>query len=147
MPQPTIPTTMRSDGAGWSSLPSALAGMMVGAATAAAVVAINRRREIPRADGEVFIPNNYGRSAVRARAENASIQARVLRGALLDTPTIAEVAPLPARHERGEGGGEGLVQSRKFWKLTATGKSWARMAAMTACNSSLLLLVTRISSP
>src|SRR6266516_6110640 len=29
----------------------------------------------------------------------------------LDTPTIAEVAPLPARHERGEGWGEGLVPS------------------------------------
>src|SRR5438128_7292059 len=29
--------------------------------------------------------------------------------AYLDTPTIAEVAPLPARHERGEGWGEGLV--------------------------------------
>ena len=27
----------------------------------------------------------------------------------LDTPTIDEVAPLPARHERGEGSGEGLV--------------------------------------
>src|SRR5207248_5248098 len=31
--------------------------------------------------------------------------------ARLDTPTIAEVAPLPARHERGEGWGEGLVPS------------------------------------
>src|SRR5438128_357350 len=31
--------------------------------------------------------------------------------AYLDTPTIAEVAPLPARHERGEGWGEGLVPS------------------------------------
>src|SRR5213592_4022780 len=31
----------------------------------------------------------------------------------LDTPTIAEVScsPLPARHERGEGWGEGLVPS------------------------------------
>ena len=33
------------------------------------------------------------------------------RRAHLDTPTIAEVAPLPARHERGEGWGEGLVPS------------------------------------
>src|SRR6266446_1541271 len=32
-------------------------------------------------------------------------------GAHLDTPSIAEVAPLPARHERGEGWGEGLVPS------------------------------------
>src|SRR5438093_12715238 len=29
----------------------------------------------------------------------------------LDRPTIAEVAPLPARHERGEGWGEGLDPS------------------------------------
>src|SRR6266700_8053735 len=34
-----------------------------------------------------------------------------LTGAHLDTPTIAEVAPLPARHERGEGWGEGLFPS------------------------------------
>src|SRR2546426_3850202 len=73
MPQPTIPTTMRSDGAGWSSLPRALAGMMVGAATAAAVAAINRRREILAADGEVFIANNSGGSAIRARAENSCL--------------------------------------------------------------------------
>src|SRR5438094_1041455 len=73
MPQPTIPTTMRSDGAGWSSLPRALAGMMVGAATAAAVAAINRRREILGADGEVFIAKNFGRSAFRARVENPSM--------------------------------------------------------------------------
>ena len=33
------------------------------------------------------------------------------RCAHLDTPTIAAVAPLPARHERGEGWGEGLVPS------------------------------------
>src|SRR2546427_5677902 len=36
-------------------------GMIVGAATAAAVVAMNRRREIPEADGDVFIAN-YSRS-------------------------------------------------------------------------------------
>src|SRR5881396_252491 len=27
-----------------------------------------------------------------------------------------------------------LFQSRKFWKLTARGKSWARIAVMTVCN-------------
>src|SRR6185369_8765764 len=36
MPQPTTPMVMRSEGAGRPSAPSALAGMMVGAATAAA---------------------------------------------------------------------------------------------------------------
>src|SRR5437870_3996554 len=82
MPQPTIPTTMRSDGAGWSSLPRALAGMMVGAATAAAVAAINRRREILGADDEVFIAKNFGRSAFRARVENPSTGA----GRLLVVP-------------------------------------------------------------
>ncbi len=39
------------------------------------------------------------------------------------------------------------VQSRKFWKLKAAAKSLVRTAVMTACNSSLLLPVTRISSP
>src|SRR5436189_3091577 len=46
IPQPTTPMVMRSEGAGRPSAPSALAGMMVGAATAAAAVAIKRRREI-----------------------------------------------------------------------------------------------------
>src|SRR6185295_4885519 len=46
MPQPTTPMVMRSEGAGRPSAPNALAGMMDGAATAAAVVAIKRRREI-----------------------------------------------------------------------------------------------------
>src|SRR5262249_54033196 len=46
MPHPTTPMVMRSEGAGRPSAPSALAGMIVGAATAAAVVAIKRRREI-----------------------------------------------------------------------------------------------------
>src|SRR5437764_7475159 len=55
MPQPTTPMVMRSEGAGRPSAPSALAGMIVGAATAAAVVAIKRRREILRADKEVFM--------------------------------------------------------------------------------------------
>src|SRR6266699_5579480 len=35
------------------------------------------------------------------------------RWADLDTPTIAEVAPLPARHERGEGWGEGCLD--RLW--------------------------------
>jgi hypothetical protein len=43
--------------------------MMVGAATAAAVVAMNRRRETLDADGNVFMANNIGQSAVRSRAE------------------------------------------------------------------------------
>src|ERR1043166_3818435 len=46
MPQPTTPMVMRSEGAGRPSAPSALAGIMVGAVTAAAVVAMKRRREI-----------------------------------------------------------------------------------------------------
>ena len=37
--------------------------------------------------------------------------------------------------------------SRKFWKFKARGKSCARTAAMTACSSSRLLLVTRTWSP
>src|SRR5262245_34535375 len=45
IPQPTMPTTMRSDGPGRPARPSALAGINVGNAMAAAVVARNWRRE------------------------------------------------------------------------------------------------------
>src|SRR5206468_6889498 len=99
MPQPTIPTTMRSDGAGWSSLPRALAGMIVGAATAAAVAAINRRREIPGADGEVFITNNYGRSSGRGRAENASTPGAAGAGRVLIPPPSPWSIPSPHEGE------------------------------------------------
>src|SRR5688572_33145265 len=45
MPQPTMPTTIRSEGAGRPARPRALAGINVGSAMAAAVVARNWRRE------------------------------------------------------------------------------------------------------
>src|ERR1051326_21992 len=61
MPQPTTPMVMRSDGAGRPSAPNALAGMMVGAATAVAVAAIKRRREIFEVMG--FMAKNYARPA------------------------------------------------------------------------------------
>src|SRR6266481_6006400 len=54
IPQPTMPMVMRSEGAGRPSAPSALAGMMVGAATATAVVAIKRRREFRGCPGLYF---------------------------------------------------------------------------------------------
>src|SRR6266536_831354 len=69
MPQPTTPMVMRSEGAGRPSAPSVLAGMIVGAATAAAVVAINRRREILGLIG--FMTDYYAQSANCARAKNA----------------------------------------------------------------------------
>jgi len=50
---------MRSDGAGRPSLPSALAGMNVGAAIAAAVVAMKWRREIFEERDEYFIYQRY----------------------------------------------------------------------------------------
>src|SRR5207302_11422576 len=55
MPQPTTPIVMRSDGAGRPFAPRALAGMIVGAAMAAAVVVMNWRREILESDKEVFM--------------------------------------------------------------------------------------------
>src|SRR5262245_48066090 len=67
MPQPTTPMVMRSEGAGRPSAPSALAGMMVGAATAAAVLAIKRRREI--FGSMVFMRNDSAQSAVGVRAK------------------------------------------------------------------------------
>src|SRR5947207_15222203 len=67
MPQPTTPIVMRSEGAGRPSAPSALAGMMVGAATAAAVVAIKRRREILGSMG--FMAKYYAQPAIRRRAK------------------------------------------------------------------------------
>src|SRR5947207_12392877 len=51
MPQPTMPTTIRSEGAARPSLPSALAGIRVGAAMAAAAAPIKRRREILEVGG------------------------------------------------------------------------------------------------
>src|SRR5262245_1295294 len=47
IPHPTTPMVIRSDGAGFPSAPSALAGMMVGAATASPAAARKRRRLIP----------------------------------------------------------------------------------------------------
>src|SRR5256885_1488984 len=67
MPQPTTPMEMRSEGAGRPSAPSALAGMMVGAARAAAVLAIKRRREIFRLIG--LMKSDYARSTVGVRAK------------------------------------------------------------------------------
>ena len=58
---------MRSEGAGRPSAPSALAGMMVGAATAAAVVAIKRRREILGL--MVFMAKDYAQPAIRVRVK------------------------------------------------------------------------------
>src|ERR1044072_7119359 len=64
MPQPTTPMVMRSEGAVCPSAPSALEGMMVGAATAAAVMAIKRRREIFGFFGFMgFIGEDYSRFA------------------------------------------------------------------------------------
>src|SRR6185369_5035720 len=70
MPQPTTPMVMRSDGAGRPSAPSALAGMMVGAATAAAAVAIKRRREILGSMG--FMAKYYAQPAIRVRVKMLS---------------------------------------------------------------------------
>ena len=55
MPQPTTPTTMRSEGAALPSRPKALAGMMVGAARARLVAARNRRRLIPELKEDSFM--------------------------------------------------------------------------------------------
>src|SRR5213593_4546630 len=55
IPQPTIPMTMRSEGAGRLDCPNTLAGTIIGAATAAPVVARKRRREILELREEAFI--------------------------------------------------------------------------------------------
>src|ERR1044072_8620451 len=65
MPQPTTPMVMRSEGAGRPSAPRALAGMMVGAATATAVRAIKWRREIFVSMG--FMRTDYAQSALGVR--------------------------------------------------------------------------------
>src|SRR2546430_15992769 len=77
MPQPTTPIVMRSDGAGRPSAPRALAGMIVGAATAAAAVAMKRRREILGADSEVFIMHNLPNGAPAREIGRASCRERV----------------------------------------------------------------------
>src|SRR5262252_429903 len=55
IPQPTTPRVTRSDGAACAPRPSALAGMIVGAATANPVAAIKRRRLMPDLAGGFFI--------------------------------------------------------------------------------------------
>src|SRR5437667_4678748 len=77
MPQPTTPMVMRSEGAGRPSAPSALAGMMVGAAMAAAAVAIKRRREILGSMG--FMGKYYAQPAIRVRV-------KILSGLNLNCP-------------------------------------------------------------
>src|SRR6185436_17863425 len=80
MPQPTTPMVMRSEGAGRPSAPSALAGMMVGAATAAAVLAIKRRRELFRSMG--LMRGNYAQSPADVRVKTLTC---FLRGAGQET--------------------------------------------------------------
>src|SRR2546426_6365876 len=59
MPQPMTPTVMRSEGAARPARPRALAGMRVGASTAAPAAVVvaerKRRRESPWEAGDVFI--------------------------------------------------------------------------------------------
>src|SRR6266536_31571 len=70
--------------------------------------------------GRAFGPRHSERRTRERRIENRCFgvpeefcRAPGPDGAHLDTPTIAEVAPLPARHERGEGRGEGLPSNRR----------------------------------
>src|SRR5207244_4487122 len=67
MPQPTTPMVMRSEGAGRPAAPSALAGMMLGAATAAAAVAMKRRREI--LGSMVFMAAYHAQPDIRVRVK------------------------------------------------------------------------------
>src|SRR5437773_2491131 len=67
-------------------------------------------------EDEVLFARHRRRSIVGTlvkshRNSSSKKTGRATRGAHLDTPTIAEVAPLPERHERGEGWGEELVPS------------------------------------
>ena len=55
MPQPTTPTTMRSEGLLRAPRPNALAGMIAGATTANAVAARKRRRLRPELSIEFFM--------------------------------------------------------------------------------------------
>jgi len=64
---------MRSDGAGRPFAPRALAGMIVGAAMAVAVVAIKRRREILETDREVFMKLIVPRWQSPREQKNASV--------------------------------------------------------------------------
>src|SRR5256885_12712145 len=92
MPQPTTPIVMRSDGAGRPFAPRALAGMIVGAAMAVAVVAIKRRREIFETDREVFmriIMPNFGPCASRKKRQWGAARRRLT---------------LPSPHRMGRGG-------------------------------------------
>src|SRR5438552_1035651 len=61
-----------------------------------------------------FVGRVPSRGAGFAATDNCGMHRHAKAGgAHLDTPTIVEVAPLPARHERGEGWGEGLVPSNR----------------------------------
>jgi hypothetical protein len=55
MPQPTTPMVIRFEGAGLSSRPNALAGMIVGTASASPAVARKWRRLIPEPRADIFM--------------------------------------------------------------------------------------------
>jgi hypothetical protein len=55
MPQPTTPTTMRSEGLFCAPRPKALAGISVGVARAKLVAARKRRRLIPELSADSFM--------------------------------------------------------------------------------------------
>src|SRR5438128_9413653 len=75
LPQPTPPKVMRSDGAGLSARPSALAGTSVGAAIAALAVARKRRREIPELCKVFIIPKSSHIPRPEARRKREEVGA------------------------------------------------------------------------
>src|SRR2546423_8600259 len=80
MPHPTMPTTIRSEGAGRPALPRALAGIKVGAAMAAAVVAINWRRLTLELVEEAFISNGQDANGQTAQPAENSVRATLQYG-------------------------------------------------------------------
>src|SRR5438477_13124499 len=103
MPHPTMPTTMRSEGGACPSLPRALAGIIVGPATAAAVAAIKRRREIVEPDTVVFMVHEFANLAAGARVKNCNQNVRFGFGRGLYAPNhphyadAMETIPVAAR--------------------------------------------------
>src|SRR5688572_15003591 len=78
VPQPRTATVMRSEGAGRPAPPKALAGMMAGNPSAAALWARNRRREVVGASGAVrvaFMEEKCGREIKIIQCESRVIVA------------------------------------------------------------------------
>jgi hypothetical protein len=92
------------------------------------------------------VQQHHGVHAAGRRHEHALVPAQKAAGPDGLANVLQELAhAVMLTHGAGRGKADRAIcgQSRKFWNCTETGNSFARTAAITDCNSSRLLPVTR----